>query len=233
MTTFQVTPPRSDQELLRRAQDLAGKTIRQTAQETGMVVPVDPKRAKGWVGEMAERCLGATAGNRSEPDFQFLNVELKTLPLGDNGRPKESTYVCTVALTDIHGQQWLKSAVKKKLSKILWLPVEADDSIDFLQRRFGSAFLWSPGEEDERILENDWNELMEMITTGRLDQISASHGEYLQIRPKAANARSLGKSFDEEGRISETLPRGFYLRTSFTNKILARHTFLYSDKINP
>ena len=150
-------------------------------------------------------------------------MELKTLPLGKNGLPKESTYVCTVALTELPGRRWEDSPVKRKLNRVLWLPVEADNSILFRQRRFGSAFLWSPTAEQETILKNDWNELMEMVSLGRLNEISSAYGEYLQIRPKAANARALGKSFDEEGRAIETLPRGFYLRTVFTKQILEKH----------
>lgn len=217
-------PPKSEQALLQRVESLAGKTFQQIAKETGIALPADPKRAKGWVGEIAEIYLGATAASLSEPDFQLIGVELKTLPLGKNGLPKESTYVCTVALTELPGQQWEDSPVKRKLSRVLWLPVEADNSITFLHRRFGSGFLWSPDRQEEQILKNDWRELMEMVSMGRLDEVSASHGDYLQIRPKAANARTLGKSFDDEGRVMETLPRGFYLRTAFTKKILKRHT---------
>ena len=49
---------------------------------------------------------------------------------------------------------------------------------------------------------------------------SSHYGRYLQIRPKAANARALGQAYDEEGNPGMTLPRGFYLRTSFTRQIL-------------
>jgi DNA mismatch repair protein MutH len=222
LSSFQ-SPPRSEQELLQLARNLAGKTFLQVARETGMALPPDPKRTKGWAGEIAEIYLGATAATLSEPDFQTIGVELKTLPLGKNGLPKESTYVCTVALTELPGQQWETSAVKRKLSRVLWLPVEADGAIAFARRRFGSAFLWSPDREQERILKNDWQELMEMVSMGRLDEVSSSHGDVLQIRPKAANAGALGKAFDSEGRASETLPRGFYLRTAFTRKILEQH----------
>ena len=222
MASFQ-SPPCSEPELLRRTESLAGKTFQKVAAETGLALPADHKRAKGWAGEIAEVYLGATAANRSEPDFLDIGVELKTLPLGGSGLPRESTYVCSVALREMPGQRWKNSPVRRKLSRVLWLPLEADKSIPFDRRRFGSAFLWSPGAEDEAILENDWNELMELVTMGRLDEISSTRGVYLQIRPKAANARSLGKSFDTEGRPIETLPRGFYLRTAFTKKILERH----------
>ena len=47
-----------------------------------------------------------------------------------------------------------------------------------------------------------------------------SVGEYLQIRPKAANGKVLCSCFDAEGNKVKTLPRGFYLRSTFTKTIL-------------
>jgi DNA mismatch repair protein MutH len=61
---------------------------------------------------------------------------------------------------------------------------------------------------------------MNMVQTGQLEQITARYGKYLQIRPKAQNARSLRKGINAEGDIVQTLPRGFYLRTSFTATII-------------
>ena len=213
-------PPRSEQELLERARRLAGMTLKRAAAETGLTLPPGQHRAKGRIGEIAEVFLGASAGTLSEPDFQAIGVELKTLPLGANGLPKESTYVCTVPLVNTAGVSWEESAVRRKLARVLWLPVEAAPELPLGQRRFGSAVLWSPDPEQELALRRDWRELMDMVITGELDRISSHYGRYLQIRPKAANARALGQAYDEEGNPGMTLPRGFYLRTSFTRQIL-------------
>ena len=216
-----ISPPRSEQELMERTRRLAGMTLKQAARELGLEPPSGQRRAKGWIGELAEVFLGASAGNLAEPDFQLIGVELKTLPVGAGGKPKESTYVCTVPLTDTVGLAWVTSTVKKKLSRVLWLPVEADPALPLAQRRFGSALLWSPDERQEAALRSDWQELMDMVAMGELDHINSRYGRYLQIRPKAANARALGQAYDEEGLPAATLPRGFYLRTSFTRQILA------------
>lgn len=211
--------PTSEQELLIRADNLAGKTIYNIATQLGLIVPENQKHHKGWTGNLAELFLGATALNRSEPDFQNIGVELKTIPMSKPGIPKESTYVCTLNLTETIGISWSTSSVYKKLKRVLWLPVESGPSIPLKDRRFGSAILWSPNKSQEKTLKNDWEEIMELVSTGELDMISSSLGSYLQIRPKAANARSLGKSISQEGRKTTTLPRGFYLRTSFTRTL--------------
>ncbi|RID08381.1 DNA mismatch repair protein MutH, partial [Escherichia coli] len=53
--------------------------------------------------------------------------------------------------------------------------------------------------------------------------ITARHGEYLQIRPKAANAKALTEAIGARGERILTLPRGFYLKKNFTSALLARH----------
>lgn len=209
---------------MQRAGQLAGKTLGQIAETLGLSVPADQRRAKGWVGGLMERYLGATATSLSEPDFQYIGVELKTLPVNYNGRPKESTYVCTVPLMELSALNWESSNVKQKLAKVLWVPVEADPSISLARRRAGSPFLWTPNPEQEAILRGDWEELMEMVCLGELDQISSRQGRYLQIRPKAANARSLTRTITETGEFGLTLPRGFYLRPAFTYSLLKGQT---------
>jgi len=169
---------------------------------------------------MLETCLGATASSLPEPDFQAIGVEMKTLPVNHNGKPKESTYVCMVPLTSITNRQWNESVVKRKLSRVLWVPVEADPGIPLPLRRLGDAFIWSPDLDQENRLRKDWEELTEMIGLGELDQISSRHGEILQIRPKAANSKARVKTWTASGEAGETLPRGFYLRPAFTGEIL-------------
>lgn len=212
-------PPLSENELLESASKIAGMTLHQIANQQGLKTPEDQLHHKGWIGQLLELSLGATANSLPEPDFQHIGVELKTLPLNRSGSPKESTFVCAINLTNIESH-WKNSLAKHKLSRVLWLPVEADPDIPLAARRVGSAILWSPDKDQESVLRRDWEELMEMVTLGELEQITAHQGQYLQVRPKAANTRSLTKGVNSEGEEILTLPRGFYLRTSLTNQIL-------------
>ena len=218
-----IQSPASESELLARVSELAGQTLAALAAQIHWPVPADLKRDKGWIGQLIEVHLGATAGNLSEPDFQHLGIELKTIPLNDRHHAKETTYVCTVPLLDHIGLQWHDSCVYKKLKKVLWVPIEADPDIELGQRKIGSAFLWSPDEEQLDSLQTDWEEFMELISLGQVETITAHQGDCLQIRPKAANASVVTTGIGNNGLIKQTLPRGFYLRTSFTNQILQKH----------
>lgn len=216
-----IAPPETEQELLTRCQQLAGKTLGQVALALDVTVPEDLRRHKGWVGQLLENYLGADAGNQAEPDFTHLGIELKTLPLNHLGQPKESTYVCTVTLTESGNMQWQQSWVKNKLAHVLWLPVEADPATPIADRYVGQAWLWQPTAEQETILRQDWEELMDRIVLGEQAEITAKEGQYLQIRPKAAHSRVMVKTRGNEGEASLINPKGFYLRTAFTRELLA------------
>ncbi len=135
----------------------------------------------------------------AQPDFPHLGIELKTLPLNRHGLPAESTFITSINLTKAHEEHWHASVCWQKLKRILWIPVEGEREIPYSDRRIGQAILWSPSAEQARTLEMDWTEHMENIACGRLEEIDARMGEYLQVRPKAANAKSLCQGFDAMG----------------------------------
>jgi DNA mismatch repair protein MutH len=218
-----VSAPDSEQALLERAREIAGRTLADIAARYGQPVPPNLQRAKGWTGELIERALGATAASRPVPDFTHLGVELKTIPVRHDGRPRESTYVCTVPLANHDALTWERSPVRRKLQRVLWMPVEAEPGVPLERRRIGSGLLWSPAPEEDAVLRADWEELMEMVCLGQLHLISARHGTYLQIRPKAANARARRWGTGATGDRELTLPRGFYLRATFTGAVLRHH----------
>ena len=220
------SPPDSEAQLYAQAQRLAGFTLGELGQMAGLPVPQDLKRDKGWTGLLLERWLGASAGSKPEQDFAALGVELKTIPVDNAGRPLETTFVCVAPLTGNSGVVWETSHVRHKLKCVLWIPVEGSREIPLAVRRVGSPLLWSPSEEEEHQLRMDWEELMDLIVLGRVESITARHGEVLQLRPKAANSKALTEAIGTEGQRILTLPRGFYLKKNFTRALLARHFLL-------
>jgi len=212
--------PQSERELADRAACLAGLTLAEIANNCGFRLPVDLRRQKGIVGEMLELVLGATASSRPVPDFENLGIELKTIPLDRHQRPAESTHVCTVALQDLVGQRWASCTVRVKLARVLWIPIEARHDLALAERRVGTPTLWTPSREEETVLRQDWEEHMELIATGRFDELDSRMGTYLQVRPKAPNRAALRSASDASGTPAATLPRGFYLRPRFTSGIL-------------
>lgn len=217
--------PASEAALLERARELTGRTLADLAAAMQVACPDDMQHDKGWSGQLLEAALGASAGTQPLPDFPDLGIELKTLPIDASGQPLESTYVCTVDLQPASGD-WQSSVVWQKLQRVLWLPIMADRCSAPGQRLICNALLWTPTREQAAILQQDWEELMELVSNGELEQISSRQGQYLQMRPKAANASAQTRFSDTDGNLTMTLPRGFYLRASFTHTILQEHFYL-------
>ena len=212
--------PQTLEQLLSQAQSIAGLTFGELADELHIPVPPDLKRDKGWVGMLLERALGATAGSKAEQDFSHLGVELKTLPINAEGYPLETTFVSLAPLVQNSGVKWENSHVRHKLSCVLWMPIEGGRHIPLRERHIGAPILWKPTTEQERQLKQDWEELMDLIVLGKLEQITARIGEVMQLRPKGANSRAVTKGIGKNGEIIDTLPLGFYLRKEFTAQIL-------------
>lgn len=221
MTAVPAAAPRSEEELLARTRNIAGLSLGELASTLGQPVPRESRRGKGFAGQLVEAALGASAGSLPEPDFQLIGVELKTIPVA-GATPVESTYVCTVPLEHEHAPQWTTSNVRRKLDRVLWLPLEAAPDRPLGERRIGTAVLWSPSPEEEQGLRADWEEHMDRIVLGQVDTITAHQGVHLQVRPKAADSRARRWGVGADGDRVRTLPRGFYLRPTFTAQLLTR-----------
>lgn len=226
--SFSPPPPASETELLASARRLAGRSLDALAAERGVVVPPDQRHAKGWVGRFLERCLGATAGSRAAPDFEAIGVEMKTLPFDARGVPTESTFVAHLDLAKASLADWEASHVRHKLARVLWVPIEAEPSIPLGARRVGTALLWSPSPAQDAALRCDFLEIVELIEAGFLERVTGHTGQWLQLRPKGANAAELRHALDADGGPVRAPPRAFYLRPAFTAAILREHFLLRS-----
>lgn len=217
---YSVSPPENIDALLDRANHIAGLTLGDVAGLMSIEVPQDFRRQKGWSGQLLEMWLGATAGSKPIHDFPELGVELKTLPISANGVPAETTYVCYAPLLGQESLRWEDSNVHNKLQRVLWIPIDGERAIPPAQRVIGSPILWSPNDAQLAALQSDWEEIMEHISLGNIEQVTARTGEVLQLRPKAADGKQLTDAIGAQGRLIKTRPRGFYLRKAFTHQIL-------------
>lgn len=215
-------PPSSETELKQRAQALAGLTIGEVSSLVGETCPQLLKYAKGWLGQLIEKALGAQACNLDQPDFFNLGIELKTLPINAQGLPQESTYICHASIPTFE-RDFTNSRVWRKMAKMLWVPIESNKEKAVKDLRIGTPLLWSPADEIKAQLQEDWEELTELMILGHYEALSAHKGKYLQLRPKAANAKTFIQVFNHEGEQISLVPKGFYLRTLLTKRIIAEN----------
>jgi DNA mismatch repair protein MutH len=215
-----IATPNTKQELLNLCENIAGHSLQELAEIAGIKMAKDLRSNKGWVGQLIEWHLGATAGSKPEQDFKHLGIELKTIPIDQSGKVLETTFVCSAPIINTLRLNWENSNIRNKLSQVLWVPVQGERTVPLAERIVGNGFLWSASVSQERLMKNDWNELMEKIALGRIESISARDGEVLQLRPKAANGKALTEAFDHKGNIIKVRPRGFYLKKNFTQSII-------------
>jgi len=102
------------------------------------------------------------------------------------------------------------------------VPIITTQGKPITNRIIGHCLLWQPSLSQHETIKADWEELMQMVYLGQIDQINASYGEYLHIRPKAAHSRILFSTTNLDGTEIQAGPKGFYFRTSFTRQILTR-----------
>lgn len=216
--------PQSEAQLLQYCEDIAGCSLSELAEKANITVPENLRKNKGWVGQLIEWHLGATAGSKPEQDFKHLGIELKTIPIDNLGKVLETTFVCSTPILHTTHLTWQNSNIRNKLNKVLWLPVQGDRQIPLSERIVGNGFLWVASREQEYLMKQDWDELMEKIALGKIEQVSARDGQVLQLRPKAANGQCLTDAYGEQGELIKVRPRGFYLKKNFTQDII-NHQF--------
>lgn len=212
--------PSSEGELRARAEALTGRTLGELAAALGVSLAGGGLRTKGKLGDLVERALGATGGSAAVPDFPALGVELKTIPVDERGQPRESTFVCAFSLADADRAEWASSWARRKLSCVLWVPIVTPAASAIAERRLGAPVMWRPTPAQDAVLAADFDAVMGLVGIGRVEDLDARAGRWLQARPKAAHGRVRTVAYGPEGERMEALPRGFYLRTKFTGAIL-------------
>ena len=194
--------------LLALARTLAGRSLA----SLGTVV------GKGGAGELVERALGIPRSSAPGPDVVALGIEVKSVPV-DDGRVLESTWVCSASPASIKLETWATSRVRAKLARVLFVPVEGG-RVPASARRVGTAFLWSPADDDERVLRSDWEDLADLVAHGLGFAVTARRGRALQLRPKARDASVTSRATDVDGDDYTNAPQGFYLRRAFTQRVV-------------
>lgn len=223
---FPTSAPQNLETLEMRAQALAGVGVLDLIESAQSGLDMEPSvRRKGKLGQLVERALGALGGSAQAPDFPELGVELKTIPLDAHGRPRESTFVSSFSLADAETASWETSGVYQKLRHVLFVPVLTD----LVEPRFGAPLFFRPTAAQDAIMRADFDDIIGLVAIGRVEDLSARLGRWLQARPKAAHSRMRTKAYGSDGPL-HALPRGFYLRARVTAAILADPgTTLFAD----
>lgn len=229
------------------AQKLVGKSFRQIMDEDDAMLREEgtsygesdvgeQKRNKGNLGQIIEECFFHYSCNSdARADFPEAGVELKVTPYRKNKNgslvAKERLILTMIDyMTVVHesfenSHFWNKS---KLILLVYYLYLqEAKFNLDY---KIGYARLFTPPEQDLKIIKHDYEIIVSKIRAGKAHELSEGDTLYLGAAPKAATSADRRKQpySDELAK-----PRAFAFKNSYMTYVLNNYIIPGKETYEP
>ncbi|MBD5462593.1 MAG: restriction endonuclease [Lachnospiraceae bacterium] len=237
---YDATNPKSIEEY---AQKLIGKTFldvcredesdldKAVCEETEYIVCHENKKRKGGLGELIEeRFFHYKCNNDSRPDFPEAGVELKVSPYKINKKgsvvAKERLIITMIDYFAVIDEKFEDSHLWQKARLILLIYYlymqEINSRLDY---RIDYVKLFSPPEQDIKIIKHDYEVIVDKIRAGKAHELSESDTLYLGAAPKAATSQDRRK---QPFNVELAKPRAFAFKNSYMTYVL--NSYIIPDK---
>ena len=204
--------------------------VRETS-SYGVSDVTETKRNKGNLGQIIEeKFFHYECNSDSGPDFPEAGVELKVTPykINRNGSlsAKERLILTMIDYFQVVNEKFEQSHFWDKSQLILLIYYlyrkETRYNLDY---RIGYARLFTPPEQDVKIIRHDYELIVSKIRLGRAHELSEGDTLYLGAAPKAATSKVRRKQpFSSE----PAKPRAFAFKNSYMTYIL--NTYIVPGK---
>lgn len=227
------------------AQRLIGKTFRQVCDEDdGIAIITDKtgadygtaevsqvKRNKGNLGQLIEeKFFHYSCNSDSRPDFSEAGVELKVTPYKRNKNgtlsAKERLILTMIDYFSVVNEKFEESHLWNKSRLILLVYyLYQQDIKQNLDYKIGYTRLFTPPEQDVKIIKHDYEVIIEKIKEGKAHELSEGDTLYLGAAPKASTSKDRRKQ-----PFSDVLakPRAFAFKSSYMTYVL--NTYIVPGK---
>ena len=182
----------------------------------------EDKKRKGGLGELIEECFFHYECNSdSQPDFDKAGCELKVTPYKQNKNgsysAKERLVITMINYIDVVNETFETSHLWNKSKLILLIYYLWQPNVDRLQYKINYSKLFTPPEQDIKIIRNDFNIILNKIKKGLAHELSGSDTMYLEACPKASNSsvRRIQPFSDIPAK-----PRAFAFKNSYMTYVL-------------
>lgn len=185
------------------------------------------KNYKGGLGNLIEECFFKYKSNSdSAPDFPEAGVELKVTPYKVIGKKKELRAKERLIITMIDyfnlikETSFLQSHVWKKAKLILmvwYLYEQGKKNLDF---HINFVKLFTPPEEDRKIMESDYNKIVAKVRAGKAHELSEGDTLYLGAATKGSDS---SKRRSQPYSDIKAKPRAFSFKNSYMTYILNKY----------
>ncbi|MBR3314319.1 MAG: hypothetical protein IKG18_09305 [Atopobiaceae bacterium] len=217
------------EQVERSAAQLVGMTFRDVLDlgiyPEGVVREYNSRRYKGGMGNLLEeRFFGYRANSDREPDFAEAGVELKATCADrlKNGRLSagERLVLTMIAYDEPVSDSLYESHLWRKCGRILLVWYLRERGKDPYDQRILYTLMFTPPEEDLRVIEEDYRLIADLVRQGRADELSESLTTYLGACTKGATrARSMrDQPMYAPGK--QARARAFSLKRSYMDYVL-------------
>ena len=183
----------------------------------------ETKRNKGNLGQIIEeKFFRYECNSDSRADFHEAGVELKGTPYKMNKKgsfsAKERLILTMIDYFHVVEEQFETSHLWNKSRLILLIYYLYERGIKYnLDYRIGYVKLFTPPEQDVKIIKHDFELIVSKIKAGKAHELSESDTLYLGAAPKAATSKNRRKQ-----PFSDVLakPRAFAFKNSYMTYVL-------------
>lgn len=219
------------------AQRLIGKTFREVIEdddeqffqtlreesEYGVSEVSETKRNKGNLGQIIEeRFFHYACNSDSRPDFPEAGVELKVTPYKENKNgtisAKERLILTMIDYCKVIDEKFEQSHfwTKSKLLLLVYYLYSQGikDNVDY---KIQYAKLFTPPEQDIKIIQHDYEVIISKIRDGKAHELSESDTLYLGAAPKASTSKVRRKQPFSD---IDAKPRAFAFKSSYMTYVL-------------
>jgi DNA mismatch repair endonuclease MutH len=219
------------------SQRLVGRSFREIADEDdlnqkmmvretisyGVSDVTETKRNKGNLGQLIEeKFFHYQCNSDSRPDFHEAGVELKVTPykINQNGTlsAKERLILTMIDYFQVVNEEFEQSHFWNKSRLILLVYYLYSKEIKYnLDYRIGYSRLFTPPEQDVKIIKHDYEMIVSKIRAGKAHELSEGDTLYLGAAPKASTSADRRKQpFSDE----PAKPRAFAFKNSYMTYVL-------------
>ena len=220
------------------SQKLVGRTFRQIWEEDDARLPMtdkensapygtsdvaETKRNKGNLGQIIEeKFFHYTSNNDPRADFYEAGVELKVTPyrINQNGSlsAKERLILTMIDYYQVVNETFEGSHFWNKSRLILLVYYLYTQEIKYnLDYKIGYSRLFTPPEQDVKIIRHDYYIIVSKIKAGKAHELSEGDTLYLGAAPKAATSKDRRKQPYSD---VQAKPRAFAFKNSYMTYVL-------------
>ena len=219
------------------AQRLIGKTFRQisdedegsttlaekSASDYGAAEVSVAKRNKGNLGQIIEeKFFHYTCNSDARPDFSEAGVELKVTPYKQNKNgslsAKERLILTMIDYFSVVNEEFEESHFWNKSRLILLVYyLYQQDIKQNLDYKIGYSKLFTPPEQDIKIIKHDYEVIVSKIKAGKAHELSEGDTLYLGAAPKASTSKDRRK---QPFSAVPAKPRAFAFKNSYMTYVL-------------